>query len=199
MSDRPSTATAAPAPAAPRAESVTPVRVWRDGNACEFLSVAQHAALTALTEGKTIRESAQAAGVLRNTVSEWLHRDPVFRAAYNGWRREVIDSARAKVLGLAEAAATAVANAVAKGDARIALSIRKDMGLTRPDAATGRPERQPAPPRRPTRCARIGGHHVDMDRWESPARRAATPTCSSRVASQPATGGRAFFFFKRMA
>lgn len=137
MSDHPSTATAAPAPATPPAEQVIPVRIWRDGNACEFLTVAQHAALTALTEGKTIRESAEAAGVHRNTVSQWLHRDPVFQAAYNGWRQEMLDSTRAKVLGLAEAAAATVARAVAKGDARIALSVLKDMGLTRPDAEIG--------------------------------------------------------------
>ena len=135
MSDRSSSDVVAPAPAA--SARAIPTRAWRDGNAREFLTVSQHAALIALTEGKTIRESAEAACVHRNTVSQWVRRDPVFRAAYNGWRREMRDSARAKVLGLAEAAAKAVADAVAKGDARIALSILRDMGLTRPDAAKG--------------------------------------------------------------
>lgn len=135
MSDHPLPDSAAPATAP--VTPTTPVRVWRDGNAGEFLTAAQHAALTALTEGKTIRESAEAAGVHRNTVSHWLRRDPVFQAAYNGWRQEILDSARARVLGLAEAAAAAVARAVAKGDARIALSVIKDMGLTRPDTEIG--------------------------------------------------------------
>lgn len=145
MSDRSSADSVAPVPesavapaAAPAASplSTTITRTWGEWNACEFLTVPQHTALMSLTQGKSIRESAESAGVHRNTVLNWIHRDPVFRAAYNAWRREVNASARAKVLALAEAAATAVSNAVVKGDARIALSVLKDLGLTRPDAAT---------------------------------------------------------------
>jgi len=57
----------------------------------------QQAALRLLAAGQTIEEAAEAAGVDRRTVSRWIHEDAEFGAAYNLWRRETLESGRAKV------------------------------------------------------------------------------------------------------
>lgn len=96
------------------------------------LDALQQIALSALTSGATIRQAASKAGVHRNTVTRWLRADAAFRAAYNTWRHEVIASTRTRVLGMANAAATAVLSALEMGDARIGLALLRDLGLTRP-------------------------------------------------------------------
>lgn len=96
------------------------------------LDALQQIALSALTSGATIRQAASKAGVHRNTVTRWLRADAEFRAAYNTWRHEVIASTRTRVLGMANAAATAVLSALEMGDARIGLALLRDLGLTRP-------------------------------------------------------------------
>jgi hypothetical protein len=96
------------------------------------LDALQQIALSALTAGATIRQAASKAGVHRNTVTRWLRADAAFRAAYNTWRHEVIASTRTRVLGMANAAATAVLSALQMGDARIGLALLRDLGLTRP-------------------------------------------------------------------
>lgn len=96
----------------------------------ELLSVAQHAALQALSSGQTIQDAAGCAGVARNTITRWLRRDPIFRAAFNAWRQEIVESTRARILKMASDAASTVAKAIENGDARIALAVLKDLGLT---------------------------------------------------------------------
>jgi hypothetical protein len=93
------------------------------------LSDEQQAALSALISGKAIREAAGAAHVHRTTISRWLHHDPHFRAAYNAWRQELIDSSRARLLRTAELATATVHRAIAKGDGRLALALLKSLGL----------------------------------------------------------------------
>jgi len=95
----------------------------------DSLDVVQLAALGWLMEGKSIRAAAEEAGVSRDTVSRWIRRDTAFRAAYNAWREELIESTRARLLRTAEAAAAAVHKAIAKGDGRLALSLLKHLDL----------------------------------------------------------------------
>jgi hypothetical protein len=99
----------------------------------ELLTAEQSLALASLMQGKSVRASADEARIHRNTITRWIHGDPVFRAAYNAWRQEMMESARARVLRLAEDAAATVANAVAAGDVKVSLAVLKDLGLTRPD------------------------------------------------------------------
>lgn len=99
------------------------------------LSDEQQAALSALISGKAIREAAGAAQVHRTTISRWLHHDPHFRAAYNAWRQELIDSSRARLLRTAEIATATVHRAIAKGDGRLALALLKHLGLASEAAA----------------------------------------------------------------
>ena len=96
----------------------------------DSLGVVQLAALGWLMEGKTIRTAAKEVGVSRDTLSRWIRYDVAFRAAYNAWREELIESTRARLLRTAEAAAAAVHKAIANGDGRLALSLLKHLDLT---------------------------------------------------------------------
>ena len=53
-----------------------------------------------------------------------------FRAAYNAWRQELIESTRARLLRTAQTAAAVVHKAIVKGDGRLALSLLKHLDLT---------------------------------------------------------------------
>lgn len=99
------------------------------------LSVPQQAALDALSHGLTIKDAARAAAVNRVTVGRWLRADPRFRAAYNAWRQELIDSTRSRLLRTAELAAAAVHKQIAKGDGRLALALLDRLGLASDVAA----------------------------------------------------------------
>lgn len=96
----------------------------------------QQAALAALPIGRTIRDAAKSIGVNRNTVAGWLRADSRFRAAYNAWRQELIDSTRSRLLRTAELAAAAVHKQIAKGDGRLALALLDRLALASEAAAT---------------------------------------------------------------
>ena len=97
------------------------------------LTTAQRTAVELLSEGKTPTAAATAAGVSRRTVHRWIHADPAFRAAYHAWQKDAIDTARARLLALTDAAVTAVANALEKGDTKTAVILLKGLHiLTRP-------------------------------------------------------------------
>lgn len=53
------------------------------------LTPAQAAALDRLATGSTVTATAEAVGASRQTVSEWLNRNPAFQAALNRRRAEV--------------------------------------------------------------------------------------------------------------
>ena len=98
----------------------------------ESLSVEQSIALAALSAGQTIRGAAEQACVSRNTVTRWIQCDPVFRAAYNAWRRELTESTRATILNCAESAAAVVSKAIDNGDAKMGMALLKHLGLIAP-------------------------------------------------------------------
>jgi len=93
------------------------------------LTAKQEAALVRLAEGKSVVDSAKAAGVGRATLFRWLKNDPVFVAAYNAWKQEAMETARARLVALAGEAVTAVGGALEKGDVRTALTVLKALGL----------------------------------------------------------------------
>jgi hypothetical protein len=85
----------------------------------------------------------------RATVYRWLKSDPAFAAAYNAWQAEAVETTRARLLALADAAVTTVAGALAKGDARTALTVLQRQGLLAP----------PTPgPTDPSMVARLDRH-----------------------------------------
>ncbi|MCI0587259.1 MAG: hypothetical protein L0323_10510, partial [Planctomycetes bacterium] len=72
-------------------------------------------ALSALLRGATVTDAAEAAGICRQTLSEWLHRDPEFAREYAERRREMFEGVRR---GL---------------EARVAEAVRTLGGLLRDD------------------------------------------------------------------
>ena len=95
------------------------------------LTPAQQQALASMSGGSTIKSAAEGAGVSRATLYNWIERDPDFRAAYNAWQRELRESARARLLKVAEVAVETVARRVAC-DEKLAMELIKGLGLVRP-------------------------------------------------------------------
>jgi AcrR family transcriptional regulator len=89
----------------------------------------RRAALELILGGKSIAETARAAGVSRTTVYSWLRNDPVFRAAYNQWHEEMEQSARSRLLMLTDQATEAVRGALEGGDAKTAMQLLKGLGI----------------------------------------------------------------------
>jgi transposase-like protein len=97
----------------------------------EGLSGAQETALAALKGGGTFAKAAEEAGVNRTTLYRWVHGDPHFRAAYNVWQREAAESARARLVKLADVAVDVVEKALRRGDEKVALKVLRGMGALR--------------------------------------------------------------------
>jgi Helix-turn-helix domain len=92
----------------------------------------KRAALEALLSGKSVAETARSIGVARRTLYLWLRNDARFRAAYNQWHDEMEQSARSRLLTLADQATDAVAKALEAGDAKTAMQLLKGMGILSP-------------------------------------------------------------------
>src|SRR4051812_6313270 len=71
-------------------------------------SVPQEKVLAALLSGSCVTTAAKAGDVDRATVHRWLSDDPVFIAAYNALRREMVDSVRQEIRYLASGAVKAL-------------------------------------------------------------------------------------------
>lgn len=100
----------------------------------------QQAAITALLAGQTTEQAAAAAGVTRQTVSEWRNHDIAFQLAYNQQRREVLQTAldALRAAGLrAVATLTRDLESEQPADrARAAAIILKTWGTLKDEAAT---------------------------------------------------------------
>jgi hypothetical protein len=97
--------------------------------ALENLPIDQQMAITALAEGCTFADSAERAGVDRTTLWRWLKSDPRFVSVYEAWKKELAETARATLLKSADVATTTLLNAINKGDAKLALSLLKGLGV----------------------------------------------------------------------
>src|SRR5436305_15343204 len=69
-----------------------------------MLSEPQQQALEWLTNGGSVTEAAQLAGVARNTVSRWLHHDPDFREMFDAAVEQAAMVTEARLVGLQEVA-----------------------------------------------------------------------------------------------
>jgi len=133
-------------PAAPPPNAVTPAgttpTVAATASAATAITVSeaqempitaeQRTAIAMLTVGNSLVAAARAAGVSRMTLYRWLKDDVCFRATYNAWQQDTLVTARGRLLGLADAAVTAVANAVHGGDHKLALRLLERMDIARP-------------------------------------------------------------------
>ncbi len=99
------------------------------------LSSEQQRALSRIVAGRSIKSVAHDVGVHRNTISHWLNHDPDFRAAYNAWRLELEQSARARIAGLTDAAVNVLRRALARDNEQVALALLKGQNLISPRRA----------------------------------------------------------------
>lgn len=97
----------------------------------EGLSGAQETALAALRAGGTFVKAAEEAGVNRVTVYRWVRDDPHFQAAYNAWQQEAAESARARLVKLADMAVDVVEKALRRDDEKVALKVLRGVGALR--------------------------------------------------------------------
>jgi hypothetical protein len=93
------------------------------------LAPIQERVLAELLHGQTITAAAETAGVSRSAVHRWLADDDAFVAALNLGKRELRRAAAARLEALADGALACVEQAVADGDARIALGVLRGLGL----------------------------------------------------------------------
>ena len=77
------------------------------GNHMDGLTPMQVATIEALTKSKTFTDAAEAAGVTRQSIRNWL-RDPQFRRALQAARSESFDSLSLGLLNLADKAMVAL-------------------------------------------------------------------------------------------
>jgi len=94
-----------------------------------IISAAQSLAVEALASGSTVTEAAEKAGVARETVSRWVHRDPEFIAELQNRRAEMAAQVRCAL----EALGRVVGDLGLRGrihDAQGALAgVRKPLGM----------------------------------------------------------------------
>ena len=76
------------------------------------ISPAQSLAVAALVNGSTITQAAEKAGVTRETVSRWMHGNPVFIAELQNTRAEIAAQTRYALEALGEKAVETLVNAI---------------------------------------------------------------------------------------
>lgn len=95
----------------------------------------QNAALEELVRGKSVPETAKAAGVNKTTVYRWIKNNPKFLAEYNIWHEEMEQKTRSRMLGMLCKAADAVEVALEEGDAKLGMRLMEKMGVIHVAAA----------------------------------------------------------------
>jgi len=98
------------------------------------LSQKQQSALAQLQRGASFQAASQAAGVTRMTLYRWVKSDPVFRAAYNTWEQERIESARARLVRASGKAVDRLLRSV-EIDPKLAFKVLDKLGVFNPRSA----------------------------------------------------------------
>ena len=89
------------------------------------LSIEQQNAIEHLLQGKSDRVAAEAAGVSRQTISEWKNHDPLFIAELNRQRSELWWEAHQRLKSLANRALDVVELQLDSGDPKAALAAAR--------------------------------------------------------------------------
>jgi hypothetical protein len=87
------------------------------------LSPAKLAVLGELASGSSVSAAAQAGGVHRRTVANWMRNDPEFVAALNAWRNQTVQWTKDQLVATLGDAAATVREAVRNGDAKLAMQL----------------------------------------------------------------------------
>ena len=89
----------------------------------------QQQAMAQLLGGYSLAAVARNVKVNRKTLYNWLRRDEKFKAALNSWRNDMARATRARLMGLSGQALKAIQQALAAGDAKVALAIFRGLGI----------------------------------------------------------------------
>jgi hypothetical protein len=79
--------------------------------------------------GRGFAEAARVSGVSRQTVYNWRQKNARFAALLNGWQNTTIPCARHRLLALADAAVTAISDAITTGNARVATELLGELSI----------------------------------------------------------------------
>ena len=110
--------------------------------AAEGLSDHQRKVMTYLAAGNSIAKAAHLGQVNRRTVYRWLKEDANFCAVYNAWRKELEQSAKTRLLAMADDALDTIHGAILTGHVNASLTVAKSMGLlAKPRIGPDDPER----------------------------------------------------------
>jgi terminase small subunit-like protein len=93
------------------------------------LAKEQQVVLEGLVVGKPLKELSEAAGVARSTIYRWMKHDAAFRAAYNQWHEQMLESGRSRLLMMVDTAADSLQKALEAGDSKAALELLRGMGV----------------------------------------------------------------------
>lgn len=93
------------------------------------LTIEQLNAIELLVIGKTDKETAEAVGVNRVTITKWRLYDPYFQAELNRKRKEIWGSAVDKFRALLLKALNTIEKAIEEGDAKLAIEILRITGM----------------------------------------------------------------------
>lgn len=133
----------------------------------EGLSDEQWKVMSYITAGHSTAKSARFGRVSRRTVYRWLKDDANFCAAYNAWRRELMESAKTRVLAMADDAVDTIHNAILAGNVNASLAVAKSMGLlAKPRVGPDEPHRV-AHRRRVHQIRRAAADHTAVQRARS--------------------------------
>jgi hypothetical protein len=99
------------------------------------LGAEQQRALSFLVEGKSLVEPSRICRISRQTLYRWMKEDAAFVAAYNRWCEQMHQSARSRLLGMADKATVAVERALENGDAKAALQLLRGLGVLKEQQA----------------------------------------------------------------
>jgi hypothetical protein len=100
------------------------------------LSPAQSIAVAALVSGSTVSGAAEKAGVTRETVSRWVHRDPHFIAELQNTRAEIAAQTRCALESLGKRSVEVLRDAIQKpvvyaNKLKAACAVLKMLGVDR--------------------------------------------------------------------
>jgi hypothetical protein len=93
------------------------------------LTPQQATAVDLLAAGRTVTETAEAVGVVRQTVSEWLNQQDGFRAAVNQRRHELWTAVTDRLRSLVPKALDVLEEGLTAGNVQAALGLLKAAGL----------------------------------------------------------------------
>jgi hypothetical protein len=100
--------------------------------ALEGLSAGEALAMQCIMRGETMTAAAQAANVSRTALYKWLEPGKPLYEAMTVWKQDMATTARTRLLMMSEMATENIFEALAGGDAKIAMKLMEKLGILSP-------------------------------------------------------------------